>query len=136
MEVSVFLKICGIGILASVCVLILGHGTSSTYVRIGGGVVIFASSALLLSDAVSALSSIAAQAGGTTQTEEIFSLMLRALGISVIGRLCSNICRDCGEGTLAQGIEGAANTVILLMSLPLLSDIVEYARRVLEMGQS
>ena len=62
------------------------------------------------------------------------SVMLKALGIALIARVCADICRECGESGLAQGVESVAGVVILSLSLPILSEILMFASDVLQRG--
>jgi stage III sporulation protein AD len=62
------------------------------------------------------------------------SVMVKALGIALVGRICADICRECGEAGLAQGVEAVAGGVIFSLSLPILSEILEFASDVLARG--
>ena len=62
------------------------------------------------------------------------SVMIKALGIALIARVCADICRECGESGLAQGVESVAGVVILSLSLPILSEILTFASDVLQQG--
>jgi stage III sporulation protein AD len=57
--------------------------------------------------------------------------MLKGLGVALLGRLCSDICRDCGEQTLASGIESVGRIVIFSLSLPMMSDVLALAGEML-----
>ena len=50
--------------------------------------------------------------------------VLRAVGIAVLSRLCADICRDCGESTLASGVEIALRLEILVLCIPLVREII------------
>lgn len=70
-----------------------------------------------------------------TEIEEIQSLfgengaflkiLLKALGISVTAQLAADICRDCGEQTLASAVEMTAKLSVVLMALPAAKQLVE-----------
>ena len=60
--------------------------------------------------------------------------LIKALGIAVLTQCCSELCRECGEGTVGNGIELIGKIEILLLSLPLVNEILEVARRLLSMG--
>ncbi len=59
-------------------------------------------------------------AGGIT-------LMIKALGIAVVSQITAEICRDCGESAFASKVELAAKINILLLAMPLITDIVTIA---------
>jgi stage III sporulation protein AD len=65
---------------------------------------------------------------------EYIAIMLKCLGISFLVKICSDICRDCGEGSLAFGIESAGKLCVIYMCLPLISDMLGYAEEILGMG--
>ena len=60
------------------------------------------------------------------------SVILRALGIALICEICAQLCRDLGEGGLAQGVLLFGRLEILLLSLPLIDQILEIAKELLE----
>ena len=66
---------------------------------------------------------------------EYIAIMLKCLGISFLVKTCSDICRDCGEGSLAFGIESAGKLCVIYMCLPLISDMLGYAEEILGMGE-
>lgn len=52
---------------------------------------------------------------------------LKALGISVITGFISDICRDFGQTTLAMRAEFAGRCAVFIISVPLLSTLLEIA---------
>lgn len=67
-------------------------------------------------------------------SSEYIAIMLKSLGISFLVKICSDICRDCGEGSLAFGIESAGKLCVIYMCLPLISDMLGCANEILDMG--
>ena len=131
------LKVCGIALLCSVCALILGKTSGSLVfcLRIGGGVLILGGLLVILKDNVEALLEMTSFLGSSQGTGvRAFSLMLKALGIAFISKICSDVCRDCGEGTLAGGIEGVGRIAIISLCIPIVAEILEYASAVLAAG--
>jgi len=70
---------------------------------------------------------IAAEKG----VESYFTLMLKALAISFCCRMSAEICRDCGENTLASRVELAGKVGIVLISLPIVKQLFEIAKDML-----
>ena len=60
------------------------------------------------------------------------SVLIRAVGIAVLGQLTADICRDCGDSTGAGGVELVARLEIILICLPLIEEITECAFRIFE----
>lgn len=52
-------------------------------------------------------------------------IMLKALGIAMCSRVCAEICRDCGESAIASKVEIGGKIGILLLSIPLLQQIIK-----------
>ena len=62
---------------------------------------------------------------------EVFGVLLKALGIVLIGRITVDLCKDAGESALASGVELAVKTAVLLTALPLLNRLLLLLREVL-----
>ncbi len=52
------------------------------------------------------------------------SILLKALGICLIAQLSSDICRDCGENSLAGRIETGGKIAVLIIALPIFEDVL------------
>lgn len=60
--------------------------------------------------------------------------LFHALGVAVLTQCCAEICRESGEGSIATGVETAGKVEILLISLPLIDELLKAARTLLEIG--
>ena len=58
-------------------------------------------------------------------------LLLKGLCIAIVCEVSANICRECGEGAISSGIETAGKVEILLLSLPLITKILDLSREIL-----
>ena len=56
-------------------------------------------------------------------TESIMPL-IKILGISVVSKITSEICRDMGEGAMAAKIELLGVVLAVIITLPVLNDII------------
>lgn len=63
--------------------------------------------------------------------ESYFTLMLKALAISFCCKISSELCRDCGDSTLASRVELAGKVGIVLISLPIIQQLFEIAEDML-----
>lgn len=63
--------------------------------------------------------------------ESYFSVMLKALAVSFCCRMSAEICRDCGEDMLASRVELAGKAGIVLLSLPIISQLFDIAKDML-----
>ena len=133
---SLLMRACGIAVLASVCILTVSRlsGSFAALLRICGALLIFAVFLGMLGNTVSALREAVLALSGNSFAGEAFELMLKALGIALVGRFCSDVCRDCGESTLANGIESVGRIAIFTISLPMMIEVLSLAGEILGMA--
>ncbi len=119
------LKICAVAVLCAIVGAILGKLTGSVgvAVKLAGLALVFGGAAVFLGEIVEAMDGW----GFSASVAEYTSLMLRALGIGVICRVCADICRDCGEGTVASAVETAGKLAIILLSASAVGDLIRLA---------
>ncbi len=60
-----------------------------------------------------------------------YSAVLKALGIGLVSGLASDTCTDAGQKALASGIDLAAKLAILLLCVPMLSQLLGIIQRLL-----
>ena len=58
--------------------------------------------------------------------------IMKSLAIALLTQFCSEMCRDCGEQTLANGVEFAGRAATLALCLPLIGEIVSLASLLLQ----
>lgn len=57
--------------------------------------------------------------------KEFFEILLKITGIAYLIDFGSNICRDVGESAVASKVEFAGKVIIVTMSLPILTTLLE-----------
>lgn len=62
----------------------------------------------------------------------VATLLLRALGVALVTELAAGFCRDLGEGGIADALTLFGKTEILVLSLPLVDDVLEMAKELLK----
>ncbi|MBE6586031.1 MAG: hypothetical protein E7645_05835 [Ruminococcaceae bacterium] len=62
--------------------------------------------------------------GGNHVTSGLWLTILKALGIAFVTEIAAGICQDSGEGTMAMWVETAGKTALLLLSLPLVKEML------------
>ena len=62
---------------------------------------------------------------------EMLGILLKAVGIGLIGELASLICSDAGNGALGKTLQLLTSAVILWLSLPLLTGLLELIQEIL-----
>lgn len=127
------LKLCMVAllILASSTVIKQWKSDFVPLVRIGA-VVLFGT--LLIASARPLLSLINTL-GNDAGVSQYVEIILKGLGIVILTQICSDICRDSGEGTLAGHIETVGKLELLLLCIPLIEEILTTAKKLLEMGR-
>ncbi|MBE6577517.1 MAG: hypothetical protein E7653_05210 [Ruminococcaceae bacterium] len=118
-------KICGIAVLCAVIGAVLGRalGGTATALKLAGLCMILGGAVALTGDIARQTSMIF----GMEHAAEYVSVMTKALGITVLCRICSDVCRDCGDATLASGVESAGKLTLVLLALPMISRLAEHA---------
>lgn len=56
------------------------------------------------------------------------STLLKALGVALAVEITADICRDAGESSLASRIEMIGKAELLILALPLISELITIAR--------
>ena len=65
-------------------------------------------------------------------SQNYITLLLKAVGVSLVASTASDVCRDCGETAIASKVELLGKCEILLLSLPLLEEITELITHILQ----
>ena len=123
-----WLKVCGAALLCAVAALLIKHAKGDVMpLQWTGTVVLFGATLVLWQPVLAWLGELCAAHG----VGEMGKLMLKGLGVSVLTQLCAELCRQCGEASLAGGVEGAGKAELLLLCLPLLKELVATAQGLL-----
>lgn len=62
-----------------------------------------------------------------TVLPRFFSLLIKSVGVSLLCGAASDICRACGETSLASAVESAGRALMVLLSLPVVGYLLEAA---------
>ena len=73
------------------------------------------------------------QIHGNTETDpEFLRILLKSVGIGLIAEIAGMICSDAGNKAQGKAIQIFATTVILWLSLPLMTSLLDLVRRIME----
>ena len=61
---------------------------------------------------------------GAGLSVDYLDAVLKAVVVAYIGEFCAQLCRDAGEGAIADKVDLGTKVVIMVMALPLLNSIV------------
>lgn len=63
---------------------------------------------------------------------EIFQILLKSVGIGLIGEIAALVCSDSGNAALAKAIQILTSAVVLWLSLPLMQALLDLVKQMLE----
>lgn len=118
------IKLAGI-IVVSLILIIFIRDTKKEFsllLSIAVGILVFMSVAQEFYSVVETISSLVENSG---EINSYISLMLKILGISLLGQFVIDLCRDNGENALATQTEIAIKIVIISMTLPLIETVIK-----------
>ncbi len=68
----------------------------------------------------------------TNMDSEAVTILLKSVGIGLVGEITCAICTDSGNAALGKALQIAATTLILWLSLPLFTGLIELVEEVLK----
>ncbi|MDE5604900.1 MAG: stage III sporulation AC/AD family protein [Eubacterium sp.] len=98
-------------------------------------IVIAASGMIFLriaSDVSTIFESLTHISSGVETAANYIKLMMKVLGIVIITQFTADLCRDCGENSLASQTETAAKIIVVSMILPLFETVIKIVAGFLE----
>lgn len=99
----------------------------AVFLRVGMAVVLLSAVVTMVSSVVS----FVGEMSGEALPEGMWQLLLKALGIAFLTEVAAGICRDSGEGSVATWVEMAGKLELLLLSLPLVKEVLAMAMELL-----
>ena len=118
------IKILGIGIISLVIAIILKQYRPeyTIYVSIIAGILILFLAMDKLSGIINLLKSIADK---TYINKQFLGILLKITGIAIITEFAVSICSDAGEKAIATKIEIGSKVIIIAISIPIISSLLE-----------
>jgi stage III sporulation protein AD len=122
-------RICALAILGAVALTVLRKWNADLLplARVAVAVMLALGGLVLLAPTVNYLKDLAEKTEISGYTAPLF----KALAVALLTHLCAELCRESGEGGVADGVELAGQLEILLLCLPLINEILEVAGRLL-----
>ncbi len=117
-------KIIGVGFVATIIAVILKEYRKEyvIYISIIAGIIIISMSMNFLSEIISTLTNLSEKLGTNSN---FIVLLLKITGISILLEFAISICQDSGENAIATKIDLGGKILILGMSVPVISKLVE-----------
>ena len=124
------IKIIGIGLVALVIIIILKQYRPeyAVYVSIIAGILILFLAMEKLSGVINLLQSISDK---TFINKQFLGILLKITGIAIITEFAVSVCSDTGEKAIASKIEICSKDIIITMSIPIISSLLELIIKIL-----
>ena len=124
------IKIVGIGLIALVIAIVLKQYRPeyAIYVSIVAGILILVFIMSKITGIINLLKSISDK---TYINKQFLSILLKITGIAIITEFAVSICTDAGEKAIASKIEIGSKVIIIAMSIPIISSLLEVILKVL-----
>lgn len=124
------IKIIGIGLVALIVIIILKQYRPefAVYASILAGIFILILSFSQISGVINLLKSLASKANINS---EFLGIILKITGIAILTEFAVSICQDSGESSIASKIDIGGKVMIITISIPIISSLLETILKVL-----
>ena len=124
------IKIIGIGLVALIIIILLKQYKPefAIYISLLAGVLIILLVMDQLTEIISLLQSLASKA---SINSTFLALLLKITGIAFLAEFAVSVCKDAGEGAIASKIEIGSKIIIIAMSIPIISSLLEIILKIL-----
>lgn len=124
------IKIVGIGIVAVIIITIIKQYKPefAIYVSIIAGIIIFFMVFDGLSGIINLINTLTANANINS---EFIKILLKITGIAFLAEFAIQICNDLGESALANKVDLGGKLIIISLSIPILSSLIESVTTIL-----
>lgn len=123
-------KIAGIGLISLIVIVVIKQYRPefAVYVSITAGLLIIGIVISKLSGIVGILKSLANKASLNSGFLEI---LIKITGITILTEFTTSICKDAGEGAIATKIDLGGKIIIMSMSIPIISSLLDTILKIL-----
>ena len=124
------IKIIGIGLVALVIIIILKQYKPeyAIYVSIIAGILILFFAIEKLTGIIELLQSISNK---TYINQQFLGILLKITGIAFLTEFAVSVCSDAGEKAIASKIEIGSKVIIITMSMPIITSLLELIMEIL-----
>ena len=124
------IKIIGIGLVALIIIILLKQYKPefAIYISLLAGVLILLLVMDQLTQVISLLQSLASKA---SINSTFLAILLKITGIAFLAEFAVRVCKDAGEGAIASKIEIGSKIIIIAMSIPIISSLLEIILKIL-----
>ena len=117
-------KVIGIGFIGLIVIIIVKQYRPefAIYISIITGILILFFSVNKLAPIINLLTNISKKAG---INNNFILIMLKITGIALLSEFAISICKDAGESAIASKVEIGSKVIIISMSIPIISNLLE-----------
>jgi len=117
-------SIIGIALVTTFAVMVLRPTKPelAAIVSVAGGVIVLLMAVDALGSVIASFTSIVHRTGINS---EVFSALLRIIGIGYLTDFAAGICADAGNNSMAQKVSLAGKVVILVLALPIIDNLIQ-----------
>ncbi len=124
------IRIIGIGLVALIIIILLKQYRPefAIYISLLTGVLIL----LLVMDKLTGIINLLQSLASKTSINSTFlTLLIKITGIAFLSEFAVSICKDSGEAAIASKIEIGTKIIIISMSIPIISSLLEIILKIL-----
>lgn len=124
------IKIAGIGLISLIIIVVIKQYRPefAVYVSIMAGLLIIGMVISKLSGIVEILKSLANKA---SLNNNFLGILIKITGIAILTEFTTSICKDAGEGAIATKVDLGGKVIIMSMSIPIISSLLETILKIL-----
>lgn len=124
------IKIIGVGLCALIIIIVLKQYKPefAIYISILAGAIILAMSVANISGVINLMKDISSKANINSQ---FLGIILKITGIAILTEFAISICKDSGEIAIANKIDIGGKAIIITISLPIISSLLETILKIL-----
>lgn len=130
MHIEELIKIIGIGLIGIIAIAILKQYRPeyTIYISLLAGILIIFITMDKLSGIVNLLTSISEKA---SINNTYIKILLKITGIAILSEFAVSVCKDSGENSIASKIELGSKVIIISMSIPIISNLLDLIVKIL-----
>lgn len=127
---EVLFKIIAIGLITCFTVMLVRpvRNDFAIIISIVGGILILIFTINYLTDIFSVFNAIINKTG---INKDLFTIILKIIGIGYLTEFSASICSECGSNGLADKIKLGGKVVILIMAVPIMTNILDIVMEIL-----
>lgn len=124
------IRIIGIGIISLILIIIIKQYRPefAVYISLIAGAIILILVLNKISGIINLLTNLASK---TSINQDFLYLLIKITGIAFLTEFATSICKDCGESAIASKVDIGGKVIIIAMSIPIISSLLETILKVL-----